>query len=499
LSSFGEHLRALIDSNGINIYGLAKQAGLERTAIHKIISGGRIPSEEYVKKLADALPLSPEEHQRFMESYLISKIGEFRYRQRIQVKKLIEAIAYIENGGGQTAVDIEIKGSPLSETNTTAIGHFAVNNLVKSVIEEAVTPNGAGAIDFFIPESYGYFYSELLACYLRYPKLQIRQILSFSKKTGFTDNTNRNLSLLSHILPFAFAPGAEYHPYYYYSAANDAEPTSAMPYFVLTASNRLVLINADLSKAAFICDKDIVSLYKENFQAMLERAKPLIKYFNSTFEVLMHCIETDDGDAGEPFHWIEPEPCVGPLVTDEMVRAQIKQEIPNRDGLIELVCRHYGFLRENQLRNMNICTTDGLYRIINSGYIYNAPTEIIDKLSRETIMYLLNELRNRIENKKVKVLFTNPSKITIPNKTLLSINRRTGINFIKNDGSDSGFRAICLSEDSIDEAFTDFIESIEESGLVYNEADSLATLDSIIAVYIKSRSSCLNDLTRKPQ
>ena len=97
MSLFGDHLRSLIDANKVNIYALAKSSGLERTAIHKIISGDRIPSEEYVQKLADVLPLSREEWQQLLESFSISKVGEFKYRQRLQVKDIIESITYIEN------------------------------------------------------------------------------------------------------------------------------------------------------------------------------------------------------------------------------------------------------------------------------------------------------------------------------------------------------------------------------------------------------------------
>jgi hypothetical protein len=69
--------------------------------------------------------------------------------------------------------------------------------------------------------------------------------------------------------------------------------------------------------------------------------------------------------------------------------------------------------------------------------------------------------------------------MTVPSKTLLSINRKTGINFIMHDTAGSDFRAICLSEDSVNEAFADFAENIEDSCLVYNERDSLAMLESI--------------------
>ena len=480
MSLFGEHLRAVVEANKVNIYNLAKTAGIDRTIIHKIISSGRIPSDEYVRKLAEALPLSPEERQRFLESYNISKIGELRYRQRIQVKKLIESIAHIENGN-VPQISVTIHQSSGSEANTTAIGHFAVNNLVKSlIIEETIASEAKQKIDFVIPVSYQYFYNELLACYLSHPGLRIRHIIAFSKKANFTDNHNGNVGLLSNVLPFAFAPGAGYYPYYFYSSSLDIELTHIMPYFMLTSSGKLVLISKDFDKAALVCDSDIVALYRERFSDALEQARPLMKRLSSITEVLGHCIDSDIDDIDTPSHWIEPEPCIGPLVTDKEIDIRIKQDIPQRDELLQLICAHYGFLRKNQLSNINVCTTDGLYRMLDSGFIYNAPTEIMNPFIRDDIKALLVRLRDRIHNDKVKVLFTNPSKIKVPSKTLLQINRKTGINFIMFDRAASDFRAVCLSEDSIDEAFADFIENIEGSELVYNEKDSLAVLNSVI-------------------
>ena len=148
----------MIDANKINIYSLAKTSGLERTAIYKIIFGSRIPSDEYAYKLADTLPLSPEERQRLLESFNISKIGEYKYRQRIQVKDLINSIAYIENEIIAPVSAADAADPPLlNEANATAYGYFAVNNLVKSVIEESVTDTEKQEIDFVVPENYGYF------------------------------------------------------------------------------------------------------------------------------------------------------------------------------------------------------------------------------------------------------------------------------------------------------------------------------------------------------
>ena len=479
MSLFGEQLRAVIDANKVNIYHLAKTTGLERTAIHKIISGDRIPSDEYVYRLTDALQLSPEERQRLLESFNISKIGESKYWQRIQVKDLIESIAYIENGISSHADTESTAGSPpLDENSTVAIGHFAVNNLIKSVVEEAASGEKQ-ELNFVIPESYQFFYNELLACYLSNPKLRIRHIVAFSKKVDFMNNRNGNLSLLSHVLPFAFAPGAGYFPYYYYRASSDVDLTQAMPFFILTSRERLVVLNKDFSRAGLICDAGIIALYKESFSAMLERAKPLINRLNSTFDFYNHITDIV-GDTEMPEYWIEPTPCFSLLITGEIINEYLKPDVPDREGLVKMLSNHCDFFRESKLHVVNICTTDGLYRVINSGYINNFPPELMDPLRRETMKDMLISLINRIKDGEVKILFANPSMIAVPGKIQLIINRRSEINFLVYDNDSMDGHAICLSEDSINEAFFDFAENIEGSGLVYSESDSLATLQSII-------------------
>jgi len=483
MSLFGEYLRSVVETNKVNIYGLAKQAGLERTAIYKIMSGGRIPAEEYVQKLSEALPLSPEERRRFLESYRISSIGEHKYKQRMQVKALIESIVQMEK-----VFKIEQShygASPMHENNqnTVVVGNFAVNNLVKSLIMESLTHDNNPAIDFVVPDSYQYFYNELLACYANHPQAQIRHIIAFSKKIDFIDNTNTNIRLLTHILPFAFMSGLGYRPYYFYKSTLDIEITHAMPYFILTASNKLVLINRHFNKAALICDRDIVAIYQDSFQTMLEQSNALLENFKSIFETLEHYIDVGDQSKGEPFHWIEPEPCIGSLFTPELIDMMVKADMPNREALKELVHRNYSSLRENQLRNINVCTTDGALRLIDAGMMYYAPSELVDPMPRPAMKAVMTQLRKRAADNKVKLLFSNPSQITLPSKTLLTISRKSGINFIMkkdDENHQSKFMCICLSEESINEAFVDFVESIEDSGLVYSEQDSVKTLDSII-------------------
>jgi len=484
MSLFGDHLRSLVETNKVNIYAIAKQAGLERTAIHKIMSGGRIPAEEYAQKLADALPLSPAERQRFLESYQISCIGEFRYRQRIQVKELIESIAQIEKDIGSRQKSTGAAPTPVSNSNEAIIGNFAVNTLVKSVIAEALAGEKKQSIDFVVSEDYQFFYNELISEYLQNPQAQIRQVVTFTKKVDFIENSNANIKLLTQILPLAFVSGAGYQPHYYYKTTSDVELTQAMPYFIITSPEKLVLINKDFNRAVLICDKAIVAAYTESFEAMLDQSKPLIESFDSAFEILEYCYSIYSRSKDEPFHWIEPEPCVGALITEDFLVETIKQDIPHRDVLLKMAYRHFSFIQENLLQNINVCTANGTSRLIDTGVIYYIPKELVNPMPRHKIKELLVQLQERINNKKVKILFSNPSKITLPHNTLLAVSRLTGVNFIMSisDGNcASKFMCINLSEDSINEAFMDFVESIEDSGLVYSEDESADTLAKIIS------------------
>jgi len=479
MSLFGECLRELVLDNQVNVYGFAKTAKIERTLLHKIMSGARLPSTDYLSLLVDALPISPQERQRLLKCYDISKVGEFKYNQRIQVKSIIESIAAIEDGleipPGLPATGFSFD----SASSTTVTGHFAVNNLIKALIEEAVS-NSRQEVDFVIPESYLFFYNELLSYYLRNPKMRIRHVIAFSKKLDMTNNTNKNLHMLSQVMSFSFAPASGYFPCYYYQSSTDADFAHAMPYFLLTSSGRLLLIGKDLNRAALISDPDIVNMYRESFSEMLVQSTPLIKRFDSAPELLAHLVSTDYDCENEPYHWIEPEPCIGPFFSDEEIDGLIMPEIPFRNRIVELLFQHYDFLRSNQICNINVCTAAGLKSYIDSGHLYYSPKEYMIPAPRDMMRSALSRLSDKVADNKVKLLFTNPSKFTVPGKLLFSINKRTGINFILCSGESSALRAICLSEDSINEAFADFIESIESSELVFSASDSLALLNNAI-------------------
>lgn len=74
----------------MTIYMVAQSSGVNRTLIHRMANGTRIPTQkETVSFIAKAMLLSPTDTNDLLEAYEMSKRGESAYRQLQLVKQLL--------------------------------------------------------------------------------------------------------------------------------------------------------------------------------------------------------------------------------------------------------------------------------------------------------------------------------------------------------------------------------------------------------------------------
>ena len=55
MSKFSEKCKQLLSENGSNVYRISKSASLERTALQRMVTGKRLPSQDIVKSFCQAL------------------------------------------------------------------------------------------------------------------------------------------------------------------------------------------------------------------------------------------------------------------------------------------------------------------------------------------------------------------------------------------------------------------------------------------------------------
>ena len=90
MAIFEEKLKSYIEKSGQTIYMVAQSSGVNRTLIHRMTTGARIPSKkETVALIAKSLLLSPADTNDLLEAYEMSKRGESAYRQLQLVKQLL--------------------------------------------------------------------------------------------------------------------------------------------------------------------------------------------------------------------------------------------------------------------------------------------------------------------------------------------------------------------------------------------------------------------------
>lgn len=88
MSIFAKKLKTYIEQSGMTIYMVAQSSGVNRTLIHRMANGTRIPTQkETVSFIAKAMLLSPTDTNDLLEAYEMSKRGESAYRQLQLVKQ----------------------------------------------------------------------------------------------------------------------------------------------------------------------------------------------------------------------------------------------------------------------------------------------------------------------------------------------------------------------------------------------------------------------------
>lgn len=477
MSKFSDKLKMLIEESGLKIYKLAKEANLDRTTIHRSMTGERLPSLEFVKNLSNYLRLSPTEKIELFDLYSISKIGDTVYEQRKYIKEMIERIASIHTDGdnvlGKKALSVTGK---INDENTIYQGQYIVNSLIRNVLEDEVVNNPSPKINITVPFKYSFLYDLLYQLYLgANGKINIKNIIRLRKTPLSLQYSNYNLEILSHVMPFAFSAGNGYQPYYFYDSYDSYGDISLlMPYYIIT-NTRVINLSADFKTAVLYNNQDIVNMHQEIFDNAIINSTPLTSQHVNCTDMLLSYLEATN-NSGMITHVLEPQPCFSWYYTDNLMEQHLKQEIENRDAILKLLSHYYSGHKAYTRRPMSIFSIEGLNYFVNTGIIANLPTQFAIPFSVEERKRLLSKLKNDISNGIYEVYAANPSKFLIPICSIQIYNTK-GMDLYSSNNNGT-ISSSLIEEKSIAEAFYDFFESIPDSDLVHNREETIRIIDS---------------------
>jgi plasmid maintenance system antidote protein VapI len=485
--AFGELLKSYITESGYTVYRLSKQTGIERTGIHRALSGQRILSEDAVFKLMDFLQLESLERDKLMEAYEIERMGAQTYYQRKIIRSIIEALTLACETPAleiNTPKRIEVPEN-LFTNHTFLHGKYQIISQLGLLIEHELYQVDNPYIGLFIGHDQG-FLNRIIPTYHPTKKSGsrsslpvIEQLIPFSRQMVPDDTDILNLELLRTILPFSLTVGAKYHIYYYYTSCSyEFFDNLIFPYYIIL-KDCVVLLSADLQHAFLCRSEEYIDFYKKQFSEILKQSKQLVKEFTETSDIIEHF--TGFPPLADRQYFIEYGPCILSSADSSILYHMLPADVPDRDFVLKYMEKDVTHLQSVD-QPYFIFTQEGLELFMETGIITDFPEGFTLPLSPEDRMKILKRLYQSCVEETQVIEIMNPEGIAFPGNLSIRASDCYGVGFfLYHDKKSSHY--LYLTEHTLTEAFTDFISSIADSSLVYPKKTTLEILENTIKKY----------------
>lgn len=258
MTSFSDILSVYIKERKTNISALSAETGIERTLLHKYISGKRTPSDiRSVILISDGLMLSPDEKETLCESYKIVSMGEECYQRCKKAKKICDFLSDLPDP------DI-FRSTSASEPLISSVMKDKLS--VEMTIRRIISDSSTEKIFVISPPSYSVTSAELIAACINRPEIQVTHILTFSSVC-----INFNLDIFENILPLlVFCEG--YTPLINYRTSAERENSAVlMPNLILTEKYAFNF-SSGCDKGILHTRNDISELYHSAAEFISERS-----------------------------------------------------------------------------------------------------------------------------------------------------------------------------------------------------------------------------------
>ena len=259
MKNFSCVLSEFVKDRKVNISALSSETGIERTLLHKFISGTRTPSDiKIVLKLSEGLMLSCDEKENLCSSYRFTSLGEEGYENCRTAQRIFSTLSNFSRP------DI-FKECISAEKLIPSVIYDRLS--VSLTIHRMISESSCKRILIISPPLYSNISGELTAACMSRPEISIIQILSFSPC-----DTGRNLRTLEKILPLLLFCD-DYTPLINYSRTSETD--SILPNIIITEKYAFCF-SRECDRGILHTRSDILKFYRNSFDRTAEKTPELI-------------------------------------------------------------------------------------------------------------------------------------------------------------------------------------------------------------------------------
>lgn len=468
MSTFSKTLEAHFRQLDLSQTKLAKLAGIERTHLHKILSGDRIPADRNaVIRLAEALTLSTPQTDELLHLYAKARIGDDVYDRHCLVRDILKDIGSYSHESPitfNTTRTIEAENIPDFQILS---GSIEINAIINTVIEiETTRPNPQ--ISLLVQPTHQYLMDTLVVAARRNPTLSIQHIICLQNGIHPAHNNSYNLTCLKNIFPLLIA-GSDYTPLCYYGNIDDHLHFASIHPYLILAGGFAICLSYDLTTGVLYKSTQFLQYYQSIFEGITRNAKPMIRNLHGPFDVLAHYASLDiQSDMRDDYLFFAPEPCLGYFFTNQFLRKHITPELPGIDEIIQLFqMRSEAFWSKSQYGHClaSFFTEEGLDNLLSTGRITEIPEAFYSPLEVKETRSMLRSALSASDKGSYLPVILNGNAFKMPRNLIIAAYNEGTVSMMYMHPA-YGPLSFDFSEPSLAFSFYNFLQYLKTSELV---------------------------------
>lgn len=444
---FGEYLENLVRDSGISINALSNECCVNRGGLYSVFKQSRQLKPEQLYTLISKLCLTHAEEEKLTSLYFIDMYGSERYKKILclidAIKKCAEDKAYKPDYSDLNS-DLMAKLQSFIRENSSVITNYSCDFIEADSLFYDSVKNGQ--ITNFV------------------------HILALDDQGNYKYNYNSVFSSVKYMYLCQF-------PYYYFTSLKPQKPLSLLPYFAIGDKSALLFSR---EKVVEVNDAESVNILAEE----AEKLKQSCKCFGThTVDIMQIKDSYKKGMAdGSTSITLSSYPCLASYVDREAMENAVRQDLPNKEGLVEIAYSHYSNMFKH-IKNVIICSESGIKKFAETGNLIEISSDLIQNLDVEHRIGVLRKVIAAIENNTFYLL--DEQKIKIPenlelekyaNRIYFGGNYGNTDNFSMYDAFFAAFESYSFVED-----FRITAEYIIQSRLVCTKAYAVQFIHDLIA------------------
>lgn len=461
---FGMLLKEYIKKQGLTIYQLAKETGIDRSFLQGVLNGKRKLPKKRFSDIVNSNYFTESQIHALCQEYFLERFG----------KEKVERFEYLEKGitgkiKEELSTEYPAEFIDIKKETSFFSGRKEVLNLIYTILNHDEIHSFISNFDF--------------------SNMEINRIVYHSCKQGkikdffhFVDMDEfsgiRNIRTVFNALHYAEAG------YLTYSCKKHSAD-SLMPYFMI--ADHYFLSFDESAENAVLLNTDLMSLFlKKKVNDIKRESHPLILITEDAFDYMKTVSSITANSLSSIMAAFDNQICPT-FITPEIIERIATPEVKNIPSVIQQLISHYSLIIGNNgqqsLLNFLVITYDAIKDFVENGYIGGFPKTLANPVPKEMRSHFLKALIDK--NNLERIILTNPHIF----KTSYDINYQINNNYLviascrglENPDDYNGRITYYTDDEVIANDFKDYLDYLALSEKTYSQEIS----ESIIEAFIK--------------